>query len=122
MSGYILHGEEKSIVLMADAVERLIGGGNGDGALLYLELQRLASGVTATQLMQRLRWSRLRLDAAEAELQRLGLLPGSVERKPLDPPEERAMYTAADLAEMLQGDGDFRMLVPMVEEKLGMVL
>ena len=119
MSGYILHGEEKNIVLTADAVERLIDSGSGDAALLYLELQRLASGVTAAQLMQRLRWSRLRLDAAEAELQRLGLLPGSAERKPLDPPEERAVYTAADLAEMLQGDGEFKLLVPMVEEKLG---
>ncbi len=119
MSGYILRGEEKNIVLTADAVERLIGSNNGDAALLYLELQRLSAGVTAEQLMQRLRWSRLRLDAAERELQHLGLLPGAVERKPLDPPEERAVYTTADLAEMLQGDGDFRMLVPMVEEKLG---
>ncbi len=119
MSGYILHGEEKTIVLTADAVERLITGGNGDAALLYLELQRLAAGVTAQQLMQRLRWSRLRLDAAEDELRRLGLLPGAVERKPLDPPEEKPVYTAGDLAEMLQGDVEFKMLVPQVEEKLG---
>ena len=119
MGGYILHEEEKNIVLTAGAVERLVGCGNGDAALLYLELQRLSAGVTAAQLMQRLRWSRLRLDAAEAELQHLGLLPGSVERKPLDAPDEKPVYTAADLTEMLTGDGEFKMLVPQVEEKLG---
>ena len=119
MSGYILREEEKNIVLTAGAVERLVGCGNGDAALLYLELQRLSTGVTASQLMQRLRWSQLRLDAAEAELQRLGLLPGAVVRKPLEAPDERAVYTAADLSEMLQGDGEFKMLVPQVEEKLG---
>ena len=89
MSGYILREEEKNIVLTAGAVERLVGCGNGDAALLYLELQRLSTGVTASQLMQRLRWSQLRLDAAEAELQRLGLLPGAVVRKPLEAPDER---------------------------------
>ena len=119
MSGYILREEEKNVVLTAEAVERLICAGSGDAALLYLELQRLNTGVTAAQLMQRLRWSQLRLNAAEGELQRMGLLPGAVERKVPEPAEERAVYTTADLTEMLQHDGDFRMLVPQTEEKLG---
>ena len=119
MSGYILRGEEKPIVLTADAVERLVSSGNGDAALLYLELQRLSTGVTAQQLMQRLRWSQLRLDAAEAELQSLNLLPGAAVRKLPEPAEERQVYTAADLAEMLSGDAGFQMLVPQVEDKLG---
>ena len=119
MSGYILRGEETNMVISLDAVERLVGSGNGDAALLYLELQRIGAGVTAQQLMQRLRWSSLRLDAAEAELQKLGLLPGGAERKLPEPAEERPVYTAADLAEMLQGDGEFKMLVPQVEDKLG---
>ena len=51
MSGYILSGEEKTVVLTADAVERLVTSGSGDAALLYLELQRIATGVTAAQLM-----------------------------------------------------------------------
>ena len=75
MGGYILREEEKNIVLPLDAVERLITAGNGDAALLYLELQRIDTGVTAQRLMQRLRWSQLRLNAAESELQRMGLLP-----------------------------------------------
>ena len=119
MGGYILREEEKNMVLPLDAVERLITAGNGDAALLYLELQRIDTGVTAQRLMQRLRWSQLRLNAAESELQRMGLLPSGTERKPLDPPEERQVYTTADLTEMLQGDEGFRMLVPQVEEKRG---
>ena len=119
MGGYILRGEENAVILTADAVERLVTGGNGDAALLYLELQRLSTGVTAQQLMQRLRWSQLRLDAAEAELQRLGLLPGAAVTKLPEPAEERPVYTAADLAQMLSGDAGFQMLVPQVEEKLG---
>ena len=119
MSGYILRGEEKNLVIPLDALERLVDSGSGDAALLYLELQRIGAGVTAQQLMQRLRWSSLRLDAAEAELQRIGLLPGGAERKLPEPAEERPVYTACDIAEMLQGDGEFKMLVPQVEEKLG---
>ena len=119
MSGYILHGESKEIVMSADAVERLVCSGNADAALLYLELQRLSAGVTAQQLMQRLRWSQLRLNAAEKELQRLGLLPQTAPSKPLDPPDERPVYTTGDLSEMLQSDREFQLLVPQTEEKLG---
>ena len=119
MSGYILQDEGKQIVLTVDAVERLVTSGNSDAALLYLELQRLNTGVTATQLMQRLRWSQLRLRSAEAELQHLGLLPAPVAQKPLDPPDEKPVYTTNDLTEMLRGDETFRMLVPQTEEKLG---
>ena len=119
MSGYILRGEEKPIVLTVDAVERLVNSGNGDAALLYLELQRLDTGVSAQLLMQRLRWSQLRLDAAETALQRLDLLPGAATRKLPEPAEERQVYTADDLAEMLSGDAGFKMLVPQAEDKLG---
>ena len=119
MSGYILHEDGKTVVLTADAVERLVTSGSGDAALLYLELQRIGGGVTAQQLMQRLRWSQLRLNNAESELQNMGLLPSAAPRKPLDPPEEKPVYTTADLTEMLQGDSEFRMLVPHTEEKLG---
>ena len=119
MSGYILQDEGKSVVLTVDAIERLVTSGNSDAALLYLELQRLNTGVTAQQLMQRLRWSQLRLRSAESELQRLGLLPSPVAQKPLDPPDEKPVYTTADLTEMLRGDEGFRMLVPQTEEKLG---
>ena len=47
------------------------------------------------------------------------MLLGGAERKLPEPAEERPVYTACDIAEMLQGDGEFKMLVPQVEDKLG---
>ena len=119
MSGYILHREEQSLVLPHSAVERLVQAGNGDAALLYLLLMREASAVTPETLMRRLRWSELRLAAAETALQQMGLLQAAAERMPPEPAEERQVYTTADVAQMLQLDEQFRMLVPQTEEKLG---
>ena len=119
MSGYILHREEQSLVLPHSAVERLVQAGDGDAALLYLLLMREASAVTPETLMRRLRWSELRLAAAETALQQMGLLQAAAERMPPEPAEERQVYTTADVAQMLQLDEQFRMLVPQTEEKLG---
>lgn len=119
MSGYILHREEQSLVLPHSAVERLVQAGNGDAALLYLLLMREATAVTPETLMRRLRWSELRLAAAETALQQMGLLQAAAERMPPEPAEERQVYTTADVAQMLQLDEQFRMLVPQTEEKLG---
>ena len=39
MAGYVLHlKEEESVTLSAATLKRLIGGGNGDAALLYLAI------------------------------------------------------------------------------------
>ncbi len=119
MSGYILRQEEQSLVLPAGAVDRLIQRGEGDAALLYLALMRANSAVTPQTLMSRLHWSELRLHTAEGTLQQLGLLQQRADRPPLDPPDEHPTYTTDDIAGMLEGDEEFRMLVPMTEEKLG---
>ncbi len=119
MSGYILHREEQSMVLPHSAVDRLAQLGDGDAALLYLVLMREASAVTPEVLMRRLRWSELRLAAAESALHKLGLLQAPAQRAPLEPADERQVYTTDDVAQMLQGDEQFRMLVPQTEEKLG---
>ena len=74
MAGYILRGEEKSVVLKASDVDRLLRKGSGDAALLYLALQRLSGGVTPETLMQKLQFTALRLSAAETALQELGLI------------------------------------------------
>ncbi len=118
MSGYIVHEETEMISLPCEAVERLVRCGSGDAALLYLELQRHTGSVTAQSLQHRLRWSQLRLRTAESELRKAGLLQGETPPAP-EMAEERPSYTAADLSEMLQGDGDFKMLIGAVEEKLG---
>lgn len=119
MAGYILREDQPNIVLPAQQADRLIGRGDGDAALLYLCLLRADRGVTAQELQRRLKWSQLRLHAAETALQELGLIDRPPEQKPPEPARERPVYTADDLTDLLTGDAGFRMLVPQTEEKLG---
>lgn len=119
MAGYILQEDQPNIVLPAQQADRLIGRGDGDAALLYLCLLRADRGVTAQELQRRLKWSQLRLHAAETALQELGLIDRPPEQKPPEPAQERPVYTADDLTDLLTGDAGFRMLVPQTEEKLG---
>ena len=119
MAGYILREDQPNIVLPAQQADRLIGRGDGDAALLYLCLLRADRGVTAQELQRRLKWSQLRLHAAETALQELGLIDRPPEQKPPEPAQERPVYTADDLTDLLTGDAGFRMLVPPTEEKLG---
>ena len=119
MAGYILREDQPNIVLPAQQADRLIGRGDGDAALLYLCLLRADRDVTAQELQRRLKWSQLRLHAAETALQELGLIDRPPEQKPPEPTQERPVYTADDLTDLLTGDAGFRMLVPQTEEKLG---
>ena len=119
MAGYILREDQPNIVLPAQQADRLIGRGDGDAALLYLCLLRADRGVTAQELQRRLKWSQLRLHAAETALQELGLIDRTPEQKPPEPAQERPVYTADDLTDLLTGYAGFRMLVPQTEEKLG---
>ena len=119
MAGYILREDQPNIVLPAQQADRLIGRGDGDAALLYLCLLRADRGVTAQELQRRLKWSQLRLHAAETALQELGLIDRPPEQKPPEPAQECPVYTADDLTDLLTGDAGFRMLVPQTEEKLG---
>lgn len=119
MAGYILREDQPNIVLPAQQADRLIGRGDGDAALLYLCLLRADRGVTAQELQRKLKWSQLRLHAAETALQELGLIDRPPEQKPPEPAQERPVYTADDLTDLITGDAGFRMLVPQTEEKLG---
>ena len=119
MAGYILREDQPNIVLPAQQADRLIGRGDGDAALLYLCLLRADRGVTAQELQRKLKWSQLRLHAAETARQELGLIDRPPEQKPPEPAQERPVYTADDLTDLLTGDAGFRMLVPQTEEKLG---
>jgi len=119
VAGYILREDQPNIVLPAQQADRLIGRGDGDAALLYLCLLRADRGVTTQELQRKLKWSQLRLHAAETALQELGLIDRPPEQKPPEPAQERPVYTADDLTDLLTGDAGFRMLVPQTEEKLG---
>ena len=117
MAGYITRGQEKSVVLSASQVDALVRGGSGDAALLYLLLQRLEGPVTPEALAEKLGWSLLRCAAAETALQDMGFLQRS--QQPPAPSDEHRAYSADELADMLETDEGFRMLVPQTEEKLG---
>ena len=117
MAGYILRGEEKSVVLKGSDVEKLLKSGNGDAALLYLALMRTDGGISARELAEKLHLSELRLNGAENALRELGLLAG--ETKPVHSVNsERTAYAAEELAEMLE-DREYALLRQSVAEKLG---
>ena len=117
MAGYILHGEDQAVSLPAARLDKLIARADSDAALLYLFLMRASGGVTPQEIQSRLRWSELRMAAAENTLQQLGLLDGGV--TPPEPAEERPAYSTEDVANMVEGDSAFAALVVQVEGRLG---
>lgn len=118
MSSYILRQDERSYVLSSGQIDTLIQKGDGDAALLYLFLLRAENPPAKQELMRRLRWSELRLDAAESTLQQMGLIERPAEAKVLEAAEERPAYTSDDMAAFHQ-DPLFEALYKQVQEKLG---
>ena len=118
MSGYILRQEEKNYVLRSSQIDTLVQKGDSDAALLYLFLLRTENPPTPQELMRRLRWSELRLDAAERALQQMGLIDRPAGVKALEPAEERPAYSSADMAAFHE-DPLFEALFAQVQEKLG---
>lgn len=74
MSEYVLKmTQEENITLGAGAVRRLIEGGSGDAALLYLCLARRGSSAPE-KLRAELRWSEAQFAAAERALRSMALI------------------------------------------------
>lgn len=119
MSAYILRGGERSIALTCDQVDRLVQRGDGDAALLYLLLMRSGGTATEQEILRRLSWSQLRLQSADTALQELGLIQRSAQQTAPAPAQERPVYSSEELANLLEDDRSFRMLIPQLEEKLG---
>lgn len=117
MAGYILHGEEKNLVLRSGDVDALLQSGNADAALLYLAVMRASGGQERSALARSLQMSELRFAAAETALQDMGLLSGAGRKTPL-PARERAEYTAEELPRLL-ADPAYAALRTQVEQKLG---
>ncbi len=125
MAGYVLHlKEEESVTLSAATLKRLIGGGNGDAALLYLAILHSHGAAEAEKLAAMLKWDEARVRAAEQALCEMQLV-GAPEKKaaplPPEPPQaqETPDYTREDIARKLEGDGRFACLLREVEHKLG---
>lgn len=118
MAGYIIRGEEKSVVLSAKQADVLIASHNGDAALLFLLLQRLDRGASPEELRQRLGFSALQLAAAEGALQEMGLL-SAPKAPPIAPSDDHPQYSADELSDMLETDRTFSVLVEQTEQVLG---
>ena len=124
MAGYVLHlKEEESVTLSAATLKRLIGGGNGDAALLYLAILHSHGAAEAEKLAKILSWDEKRVRAAEQALCEMQLV-GAPEKKAALPPEppqaqETPDYTREDIMRKLEGDGRFACLLREVEHKLG---
>ena len=125
MAGYVLHlKEEESVTLSAATLKRLIGGGNGDAALLYLAILHSHGAAEAEKLAAMLKWDEARVRAAEQALCGMQLV-GAPEKKaaplPPEPPQaqETPDYTREDIMRKLEGDGRFACLLREVEHKLG---
>ena len=118
MAGYIMRGEEKSVVLSAKQADVLIASRNGEAALLFLLLQRLNRGASPEELRQRLGFSALQLAAAEHALQEMGLL-SAPSAPPVAPSDDHPQYSADELSDMLETDRTFSVLVEQTEQVLG---
>ena len=103
MAGYVLHlSTEENITLSSATVKRLIAGGSGDAALLYLAILHARGAADSGKLARELKWDETRLRAAEQALYEMKLV-GAPEKK----------------EEALEGDGRFACLLREVEHKLG---
>ena len=66
MAGYVLHlSTEENITLSSATVKRLIAGGSGDAALLYLAILHARGAADSGKLARELKWDETRLRAAE---------------------------------------------------------
>ena len=114
MGSILIHTQDESVTLTAQAVRRLLEKGDGDAALLYLALLRHHGTVQPRSLAGELRWDRLRIEAAEGTLRELELV--APQEAPPAPADERPAYQRADVAERLEHSGEFRTLTAEVEQ------
>lgn len=110
MNDYLLKLTKSEVVSMdAAAADRLIAGGNGDAALLYLCILRHRGALSGTAAEKTLGFSFERLRAAEDALRGMGLL-GEREETAEESGEEKPDYSQNDIAEALERDDGFRAL------------
>ncbi|MBR1660175.1 MAG: DnaD domain protein, partial [Oscillospiraceae bacterium] len=109
---------EKSITIAGEALDKLLGHGDGNAALLYLHTLR-AGSCSIARAARELKCTEAELVAAAGTLRSLGLL--DAEEKT---PEKREApeYTAQDLGTIARNDPAFEAVVAEAESALGKVL
>ena len=115
-----LHPEP--IALSQETVDKLIGQGSGDAALLYLYLLRRGGEYSTAAAQKALGWNAAQVMGAFARLCELGLAQDDLppERKNAPKPEDCPAYTTEDItAELSAPASDFRGLLEEMERLLG---
>ena len=108
--------EDARLVLPWQDVQKLLGAGSGNAALLYLFLK---TGQSSSQAMESLQWSVEEYDRAMALLRQLGMLP---EKPRFLQPAERPVYTEQDVQREQARGSEFSSLVGEVQRRLGRIL
>ena len=111
--------KEKNIELPMEEVNKLLGHGDGNAALLYLHVRR-AGTFSLGRAARELKCTEAELLAAAGTLRALGLLdaPEPAEITPSEAPQ----YTAEDVAARARTDSAFEAVVAEAETALGRVL
>ena len=125
MAELLLPGEIVSMT--ARAANRLVAGGNGDAALLYLHLLARGGKLDAAAARKSLHWDEARLEEGWKALVSLGLADGEAGPAQAAPPPEAPPgppdYTAADITRELEDKAStFPGLVNEVQRRLGKIL
>lgn len=110
------------VALSAESVDKLIGRGNGDAALLYLYLLRTGGEYSSPRAQKALGWNAAQVMSAFAHLCELGLAQDDVpqERREAPKPEDCPAYTTEDItAELAAPQSDFKGLLEEMEHLLG---
>ena len=125
MAELLLPGEIVSMT--ARAANRMVAGGNGDAALLYLHLLARGGKLDAAAARKALHWDEARLEEGWKALVSLGLADGEAGPAQAAPPPEAPPgppdYTAADITRELEDKtSTFPGLVNEVQRRLGKIL
>ena len=116
--------QEHEITIPGPEAAALLAAKNARACLLYLRLRMAPAADPARDpaLAAELGWSVAELRAAAAELESLGLLPGLLPRRALEPPEELPEYSAADITRAVESDAAFSETLRYTQTRLGRTL
>ncbi|MDR2665599.1 MAG: DnaD domain protein [Oscillospiraceae bacterium] len=116
-----------AVTVSGQAIDKLVGSGDGDAALVYLYILRTQGAGTLEQAAGALGRTRDAVSAAMSCLNKMGLITYDAPRRAaaqarLEQGDELPEYTAADIERCMRDNLAFRELVGEVEKALGKVL
>ncbi|MDR1589144.1 MAG: DnaD domain protein [Oscillospiraceae bacterium] len=120
-----------AVTVSGQAIEKLVGAGDGDAALVYLYILRTRGAGSIEETGRALGLARDDVTAAMTRLDKLGLIMFDTRRResrqrpePPAPPagDELPEYTAEDVRRGVNGSPAFRELVDEVQKALGKLL